>query len=263
MSLRVEDIYNYLDNLAPLKIQEPQDNSGLQLGSLSSEVKGILLTVDITKGVVDFAKAKGLNLIISHHPLLFNPLKCIDIDTPKGRLIQSLLSANITVLSWHTPLDKVEVGVSEAIVRALGFEGRDFITKQEVNGKIYGLGRVVYLEKSIKLQDLAKKLKSATQSWVMLVGEADSSISSFGVCGGSGSFLISELKALGINTLITSDVKYHTAKDCEEEGFNLLIIDHGVSESMVLVELERRLKGVFDPQFDVVIYREKSPFKIL
>ena len=264
MSLKAEDIYNFLNNWSPLNIQESQDNSGLQIGDLNAEVKGILLCVDVTQKAIEFAKKHELNLIISHHPLIFNPLYKISKQDPFGNLIFQIIKANITVFSWHTPLDKVKDGVSEAILNKIGYKGIDFVIKTELNGEIFGLGRVVYLEKSIKLQELVNKIKKAFNSWVMLVGEEETQISNFAVCGGSGSFLIKELKKLQVNTLITSDVKYHLAKECEVSGFNLILIDHAVGESAVLEVLETKLSEfVKDTNIPIKTFYEKSPYKIL
>ena len=265
MSLKAEDIYNFLNNWSPLNIQDPQDNSGLQIGDLSIKVKGILLCIDVTQKAIDFAKNHNLNLIISHHPLIFHPLKRISSEDFIGNLILQLVKSDITLLSWHTPLDKVEDGVSEAILNKIGFKGNDFIVKTEqINNRIFGIGRVVYLEKSIKLQELANKIKEAFNSWVMVVGEEDTQIESFAVCGGSGSFLINELQKLKINTFITSDVKYHLAKECEALGFNLILIDHAVGESAVLEVLEKKLSEFLkNKNIAIKTYFEKSPYKIL
>jgi len=127
------------------------------------------------------------------------------------------------------------------------------------------LGRVVYLRKSIKLQDLANKVKEVVNSWIMVVGDLDSSIDSFGFCGGSGAFLKESLKKLGVNTLITSDVKYHLAKDSLEEGFNFIILDHGVSESFILPVLQEKIQTFLNNlkiELPVEIYKEPSPYKI-
>jgi len=263
MSILGEDIYNFLNDFAPLSIAESQDNSGLQVGNLKNSVTGILLTVDVTLEAIKKAKNLKSNLIISHHPLIFSPLYQVSVTHPKGELVYELIKNDITLLSWHTPLDKIKDGVSEAIVRELGYQGSDFVVSQELDGEKYGFGRVVYLEKSIKLQDLAKKLQSAINDWVMIVGEEDSLISSFAVCGGSGAFLIQKVKEKGISTLVTSDVKYHTAKDCELEGFNLVLMDHSVGESLVLKYLKTKLEVFTDFDVPVTLHLEKSPFKLI
>ena len=263
MSLYVKDIYKFLENIAPLQLAEPQDNNGLQIGSFLNPVFGILLTIDVSKDVISYASEKNLNLIISHHPLIYKPLTNIIQEEYKGELIYSIIKKNLNLISWHTPLDKILDGVSEAFIKALNLEGSDFILKEK--NENFGLGRVVYLKKSIKLRDLVEKLKDLINSWVMVVGNLETEIDSFGFCGGSGAFLKDELKKLRINTLITSDVKYHYAKEAYEEGFNFIIIDHGISESFVLPLLKSKIQEFLKTHnidIPIEIFKNESPYKI-
>jgi len=99
----------------------------------------------------------------------------------------------------------------------------------------------------------------------MVVGDLETEIDSFGFCGGSGAFLKEELKKLKINTLVTSDVKYHSAQEAYEEGFNFIIVDHGVSESFVLPFLKEKLQEflkIHNTEIPVEIFKNKSPYKI-
>uniref|UniRef100_A0A7C4JQW6 GTP cyclohydrolase 1 type 2 homolog n=1 Tax=Thermodesulfobacterium geofontis TaxID=1295609 RepID=A0A7C4JQW6_9BACT len=263
MSLYVKDICKFLENIAPLQLAEPQDNNGLQIGSFFNPVFGILLTIDVSKDVISYASEKNLNLIISHHPLIYKPLSNIIQEEYKGKLIYSIIKKNLNLISWHTPLDKISDGVSEAFIKALNLEGSDFILKEK--NENFGLGRVVYLKKSIKLKDLVEKIKDLINNWVMVVGDLETEIDSFGFCGGSGAFLKDELKKLRINTLITSDVKYHYAKEAYEEGFNFIIIDHGISESFVLPFLKLKIQEFLKTHnidIPIEILKNESPYKI-
>ncbi|RKX60064.1 MAG: Nif3-like dinuclear metal center hexameric protein [Thermodesulfobacteriota bacterium] len=262
MSVSVKEIWEFLENLAPSQIAESQDNIGLQIGCYSDKIKGILLSVDPSLKAINYAIKNKLNLIITHHPLFYKPVYSIIKETVQGEKIYQVIHNHLNIISWHTPLDKIENGVSEAIIKALGYKGKDFILKNEN----YGLGRLVYLKRSIKLKNLAKKIKKVLHSWVMIVGNEEEEINAFGVCGGSCSFLKEKLKSIGINTLITSDVKYHTAKDAQEEGFNFIIVDHGISESFILDYLKDELLKLFNSekiQIPIIIFKENSPYKII
>ncbi len=167
------------------------------------------------------------------------------------------------MLSWHTPLDKVSFGVSEALAKALNFETGDFVIEEEEG---YGFGKVVNLKKCVKLEALAKKIKKTLNTWVMLVGDPEKEVEKIALCGGSGGFLKDYLKKKGINTLITSDVKYHQALSALEEGFNFILIDHGVSESFVLEVLKEKLENFLrEKEIDlkIFLYKEVSPYKIV
>ncbi len=262
MSVSVKDIFNFLIEWAPLEIAESYDNNGLQIGSFHSSVKRVLLSVDPSLKAVKKAVKDSFDLIITHHPLFFHPLKNINKDTVIGEKIYLLIKSQINLISWHTPLDKVEDGVSEAFLKELGFQGSGFVLEEKrENFKNFGLGRVVYLEKSIKLQDLARLIKNRLNTWVMLVGDSEQEINSFAFCGGSCGFLKEKLGSLGIKTLVTCDVKYHLAKDSLEEGFNFILLDHGISESLVLKTLREKLLQLFP--VDVEIFKEESPYRII
>lgn len=262
MSLKVKDFYQFLESLAPLRIAEKKDINGLQLGSFEAEVSGIILAINPILQVFKEAVIKGCNLIITHHPLFYHPLYSINQDESPGKLIYFAIENKLNLLSWHTPLDKVPFGVSEALAKALNLETSDFIIEEEG----YGYGKVVNLKKCVKLEALAKKVKKILKSWVMLVGDPEKEIEKVALCGGSGGFLKDYLKKKGINTLITSDVKYHQALSALEEGFNFILIDHGIAESFVLEVLKEKIENFIRERKEdlkIYVYKEESPYKIV
>src|SRR5699024_769348 len=93
--LKHADIFNWIETWAPLTLAYDWDNVGLQIGSKTNNVKKILVTLDVSEAVVDEAIEKQVNLIISHHPLLFKPLTQVDVNKPKGRIVQKLLQHDI------------------------------------------------------------------------------------------------------------------------------------------------------------------------
>jgi len=117
MDITVKDIYAEIDHIAPFIYQESWDNSGLQIGSLDNKVKKVLLALDITKEAVNIAKKYKCELVISHHPLFFKPLKTIDT---RNVLLKEILNSNLTILSAHTNLDVVPDGVSFALAKKIG-----------------------------------------------------------------------------------------------------------------------------------------------
>lgn len=117
--IKVRDIYNVINEFAPFVFQEEWDNSGLQIGSLHAKTRRALLVLDVTKEAVEKAVEYKIDLIISHHPLIFKPLKCIDFSNS----IINLLSTNdINVISAHTSLDAVYDGVSYQLAKLLGID---------------------------------------------------------------------------------------------------------------------------------------------
>ena len=89
--MTVHDIYRLLDAAVPFETQEDFDNSGLLVGSREQEVSGILFALDVTERVIDEALARGANLIVTHHPLMFSPVQRVTDDTYEGRLVRRLI----------------------------------------------------------------------------------------------------------------------------------------------------------------------------
>jgi dinuclear metal center YbgI/SA1388 family protein len=122
LSIRVRDIQEALDAWAPRSIAWERDNCGLQCGDLNMAVRGILVCLDITEGVVRDALRRRANLIVSHHPLLFHPLRSVTPATHVGRALTTLMQKNVSALSVHTNLDAAPGGTSFALARSLGVQ---------------------------------------------------------------------------------------------------------------------------------------------
>ncbi|WP_040980666.1 Nif3-like dinuclear metal center hexameric protein [Oceanobacillus jeddahense] len=119
------DFFQIMDKWAPKSLAYHWDNIGLQTGRFHDATSNILVTLDVTEEVVDEAIEKEVNLIIAHHPLLFQPLKQINVDHPKGRVIQKLLKNDITVFAAHTNLDVAQGGVNDLLSDAIGLKNTE------------------------------------------------------------------------------------------------------------------------------------------
>ena len=116
----VQDIQNIMEHWAPKEIAWKDDNPGLQCGDPSARVKGILVTLDVTERVIEEARRTGANLILSHHPLVFKPLRSVSTGNEIGRCIRALAKNDITLFSAHTNLDFARGGTSFALAEKLG-----------------------------------------------------------------------------------------------------------------------------------------------
>ncbi len=120
--VKIKDIANALEMFAPLPLQEGFDNSGLQIGLTEAEVTGVLLCLDVTEKVVDEAVMSGCNLIVSHHPLIFSPLKRITGSNYVERCVLKALANGIAIYASHTNMDSVQGGVNYRIAEKLGLQ---------------------------------------------------------------------------------------------------------------------------------------------
>jgi len=126
--MKCDKVIKIIENWAPKSIAWEKDNVGLQVGSLSRNVKNILLCLDVNEKVVDEAVQKKCDLIISHHPLLFSPVKKIDVEKDRrSRIIEKLIKKNITLYSAHTNLDFTKAGVSYQLAGKLGLINQNFL----------------------------------------------------------------------------------------------------------------------------------------
>ncbi|AVQ99391.1 Nif3-like dinuclear metal center hexameric protein [Oceanobacillus iheyensis] len=137
-----KNIFAAMERLAPKSLAYDWDNVGLQVGSFSTPVKKIMVTLDVLEEVVDEAIAKNVSLIIAHHPLLFKPVKQLSTDTPQGRVLHKLLQHNITVYAAHTNLDIAEGGVNDVLCEKLKIKNTKVLIKERTE-TLYKL--VVYV----------------------------------------------------------------------------------------------------------------------
>lgn len=128
-----QDVIKWFEQLAPKHLAMDKDPIGLHVGTLNKKVNKVMVTLDVLENVVDEAIEKEVDLIISHHPLLYVPLKQVNPDNEKGRIVQKLVKHDITVYAAHTNLDVATGGVNEALCDALGVEPTDVLveTKKE------------------------------------------------------------------------------------------------------------------------------------
>ena len=125
-AVKIKEVLSALERFAPLPLQESWDNAGLQLGLTETEVSGALLCLDVNERIVDEAMAKGCNLIVSHHPLLFRGLKTISDLTDVQRTVMRAIKQGIAVVSMHTNMDNARGGVNFKIAQKLGLQNVAF-----------------------------------------------------------------------------------------------------------------------------------------
>jgi len=129
-AMKCKELFNAIEKLFPLSWQENYDNSGFQIGNPDDEIKGILYTLDVTPHTLDQAIANRCNVIISHHPLIFQGLKQINLANSTGQIIEKCIRENITIYSAHTNFDKHPSGVSGALAQIIGLENPEILVPE-------------------------------------------------------------------------------------------------------------------------------------
>ena len=238
------EIFKYIQSWAPEEIAWDQDNVGLQVGSAERKVKNILLALDLNMNVVEEAVKKDCNIIITHHPLLFNPLRKIDTDLDKtSRLVEKLIKHNITLFSAHTNLDFTKDGVSFELAKTIKLKNIRFLSIFKSIEKVdYGIGAIGELKDSMNQKEFLSYISNSLgiTNFRYTKGK-ENKIKTVAVCGGSGSEIIPAAVKKGADAFITADIKYHTFFDNEEK---ILLIDAGHYETEIfsLGEVNKRLR---------------------
>lgn len=216
--MRLKEIVAALERLAPLRLQDEWDNSGLQVGFPESEISGILVCLDITEAVVDEAVAKGANLIVSHHPLLFKPLRQVSDATYQQRCVVRALSAGISIYSAHTSLDNAPGGVNHRIAQLLGLQDLRWLVP--LAGEDAGSGLVGVLPQPETDQAFFARVKRLFGVQCLRHSATDGrQIRRVALCGGAGAFLLRDAIAAGADCFLSGEFHYH---DYFENGGVLL-----------------------------------------
>jgi GTP cyclohydrolase I len=275
MSVKCGDVAKFMEDLAPLNLAEDWDNVGLLLGNSQSDIRKILVCLDATSEVVDEAIKWGADLIVSHHPLIFEGLKRINSDDTKGRLIYKLIKNNIGVYSAHTNLDFAKEGLNQYLAELLGLKAIKNLRKykadklyknvypMEIAGEEYGLGKIGTLEIPQNLDTFISTIKEKLKTkYIRLIGHTKNDIINVAVfCGSFDNDWTGVLKE-GADVLVTGDIKYHTAMDAIEKDVCVIDAGHFNTESIIVPQLAKLLSEKFSDIEVTSNTVEADPIKI-
>ena len=158
--MKIQDVVVALERFAPLPLQEGFDNAGLQVGLTETEVSGALLCLDVTEAVIDEAVSLGCNLIVSHHPLLFHPLKQISDKNDMQRMVRKAILNDITILSMHTNIDNAVGGVNFKIAEKLGLRQCQLFCEKQIGDIQGGSGVVGVFAEPVSAKVFIERLKT-------------------------------------------------------------------------------------------------------
>ena len=237
--MKIKGILNFLDEISPFELQEEWDNSGLLVSDLEREVKKIYISLDLDEELVD--KIENNSLIITHHPLIFKPIKVIDYNVNK--LLIKLIKKDISFIAMHTNFDKTHLNryVAENILGLKG-ENKEFIYIAEVNKAF---------------DEIAKEVKEKLEMNFIKVVKCKDFIKKVAITTGSGMSLLPFVDA---DLFLTGDIKYHDAMDAKIRGISLIDIGHFESEKFFVDIMYESIK---DLKVEVIKTNSKNPFTII
>jgi len=241
-------ILSYMNDKYPFALAEDFDNCGLLVGDPSAVVTRCVLALDATAAVAADAAEKGANLLLTHHPVIFSPLRrfCAgDVPFEAAR-------NGIAVISSHTCLDKADGGVNDVLASLLSL--CDVTVPEEGEGIL----RVGNLPKAADPFAFAKKCKDVLNAGGVRVVLGDRLVKRIALCSGAGGSFVETVLALGCDGYLTGELKHHEAVLAANAGLTVVDAGHFETETVVLPKLKRELEEAF-PEVEFVLSDENVP----
>lgn len=252
----VNEILEFVESLAPQYMKEDWDNVGLLCGRREREVSKILVALDPFYHVCREAVETGADLLLTHHPLIFAPMKAITGDTEPGECAMLLIENGISAINAHTNLDLAPEGVNQVLAQTLGLSDIEVLNPEGENGdgQPYGLLHAGNVEQ-MPLEDFLARVKEALGTPALRYTDGGRPVSRVAVGGGACGGGLYEAVEAGCDTFVTSDVKYNQFWDAQYRGLNLIDAGHFYTENPVCFALAEKLRAAF-PDIAVEISRK-------
>ncbi len=235
---KVKNVYEFLDQIAPFEKSMSFDNTGLLVGNLDIEVKKALIALDITKEVCGEAFKFGAQLIISHHPIIFNPLKKIEFDSPVALLVKY----GINAICAHTNLDVAAQGVNFHLAKTLNLENISAL----ITTKDYSLGIIGSLPKSLSPEEFAQFVKKQLScEGLRYTQNSNHTIKTVAVCSGSGGEFVINAKKAGADAFVTGEIKHSQILLANQLGITVVDAGHFKTENVIINPLKLMLEQKF------------------
>ena len=230
--MTVQQIYDLINARAPYETQDTFDNSGLLVGDPAAEVCGIHVAMDLTQRVIDEAFAAGANLIVTHHPIMFAPIKQLVATDYESRLIMRLVRSGIAMIAAHTNLDKAPGGINDVLAQRLGLEN--------ITGE--GYIRMGNLPRPMNAIELAEHIGKALHTIVRPMGYAEN-ITRVAMCSGGGSDEWCAARDMGAQAFLSGEIKHHHALEAVDSGLVCLEAGHHATEEPGIFALADALQN--------------------
>jgi len=264
--MKIHEITKKLEERFPSWIQEEYDNTGSQVLFPDEELNNIYICLDADEKTIDDAQMNNCNLIISHHPMIFRPVKNINYHDSRSKAIIKLIDKRISLFSLHTNFDKIMYSYLSDIA---GFAGGELLLKKGIlDGKEIGYGSFVKLNGAISTQTIMSRIKEKLNlDFVVYSGDISKKIESIAFINGSGGSSIEKIiDSLHPDCIVTGDVGYHHAKYAMDNKVFLIDAGHFGTENIfkkLLAESVNDIINVDGKTIKMIASEiEKNPFKV-
>ena len=248
---RLQDICQFMEALAPLRLAEDWDNVGLLVGDPQQSMTRIMTCLTITPSSAAEAIRRQAELVITHHPLPFRATKRITADTTAGKLLWDLIRHGVAIYSAHTAFDSAALGINQRLATALELTDIRPLRPLAGDPDELGSGRVGYPAQPATLADVTQRLKTFLGiSRVRLVGDLQTDLQKIAIGCGSGGAFLPAAQCAGCDLLVTGEANFHTCLEAQATDVALLLVGHFASERFALEQLAGQLADQF-PQLEV------------
>lgn len=253
MAKKCREIISAIEVKYPLSLAEEYDNVGLLIGDIDAIISKILVCLDITDEVINEAITIGAEMIVSHHPIIFKPIKKIVLPNQISKMITKLIKNSIAVYSLHTNFDNAEDGMNDILAEKLELNNINKLGK--------GTGRYGILYNSMLLYEFCAFLKiKLNVNFLKVTGDLNSTVKHIAIVGGAGCDFIEAASSLHCDVLITGDVRHHSAIDGLNSGINIIDASHYFTEIVALPYISNLLNALSGIEA-IITKVDTNPFK--
>ncbi len=272
--MQIQHLCQAMAEIAPLRLAEDWDNVGLLLGDRAASAARVMTALTVTPAVVDEVEAGNVDLLIAHHPLPFQPMRKITVNSAAGELVWRLCRSGTSLYSAHTAYDSAVGGINDQWCEALGVSGvgplvpraesaeqfgpaersgfdaeqlgpaeRSGYNERPGDEGAIGAGRYGDLPESRPAREIllaAAEFSEATRP--RMVGDARRPVRRIGIACGSGGSFVAAARRVGCDLLLTGEATFHTCLEAENTGISLAMLGHYASERFAMESLAQRLQ---------------------
>ena len=257
-----KEIVQVIEAAYPKEAALDFDNVGLLAGRTEKEVERVYIALDATDAVIDRAVEAGADMLITHHPLIFSPLKKVTDEDFVSRRVVKLIQNDISYYAMHTNYDVL--GMAELAEKILGIRDSEVLDiTMEKDGKQEGIGRIGELEKTMTLEECCVYVKHKLNLGSLKVfGDMQAEVSRLAISPGSGKTAIAAAIAKGADVLVTGDIGHHDGLDAVEQGLAVIDAGHYGTEYIFIDDMRRFLEDKL-PVLDVITTPVIHPFQVI
>lgn len=253
-----------MNDWANPKLIDSWDNTGFQIGDENKDIHSILVSLDLDNEVLEKALDEKIQMIITHHPIIFKPISKITTENYKEKLLYELIRNDIVVYNAHTNLDQATGGVNDRLAEILELKDPEPLNiEQQLDDINYGYGKVGLIEET-NLEEYIKVIKEKLNAdYLIVYGETNKTVKTVAICGGAGSEFIYDAYKANACIYITGDIKYHDAQFGNELGLTIIDAGHYNTEKIILPAIKNYLDIRTDHKLNIKTWEKPSPqFKL-